>query len=158
PAFLLGVVIGLDHTNGLTALSIGGNLITTIEPQSERLTRLAVLGKPTMRGNSDMLQRFFGSAFLTAAMGPDAAQPAILDLELQLAQQPSGFSFKYIAADRAGSWFGRTLKEKRLSLGTISRMYTVASFMPDVEKLPDGIAAKDLAAEYGKQTDPRFVN
>jgi hypothetical protein len=158
PAFLLGVVIGLDHTNGLTALSIGGNLITTIEPQSERLTRLAVLGKPTMRGNSDLLQRFFGSAFLTAAMGADAAQPAILDLELQLAQQPSGFSFKYIAADRAGSWFGRTLKEKRLSLGMISRMYTVASFMPDVEKLPDGIAAKDLAAEYGKQTDPRFVN
>jgi hypothetical protein len=158
PAFLLATVIGLDRSNGATAMSFGGGLVKTIEPESERMTRLAVLGNPTLGGKPDMLQRFFGSAFLTSTMGADAAQPAILELEYQLARQPTGFSFKNVAADRAGSRFGRTLKEKRLSLGTVAKMFAASAFMPEVDKLTDGISASDLEAQYGKQSDPRFVN
>jgi hypothetical protein len=49
------------------------------------------------------------------------------------------------------------VKEKRVSLATLSRVYSIASFMPEVEKLPDGIAAKDLVEQFGMQTDPRFA-
>src|SRR4029078_2754870 len=90
-------------------------------------------------------------------LGAEAAQPAILQLEFQLAQQPGGFSFKNIAADRSGSRCGRTLKEKRLSLGTVAKMFDVSAFMPEVDKLQDNIAPKDLAAQYGTHTDPRFA-
>ena len=81
----------------------------------------------------------------------------MLDAELSKAQRPIGLSFKVIAADRAGSRFGRSLVDKRFSLRLLATAFEVASYMPEVDSLPDGISAKDLNSQYGAKTDPRFL-
>jgi hypothetical protein len=110
-----------------------------------------------MRGRLDLTQHFFSSAYQSAATGIEATQTALLELELTKAQRPMGVSFKIIAADRAGSRFGRSLVDKRLSLRSLSTTFEVASFMPDIDALPDGISAKDLNLQFGVKTDPRFL-
>jgi hypothetical protein len=116
-----------------------------------------VLGDPTVRGRIDLIQHFFSSAYLTAASGGDATQAAALDAELIKAQRPSGLSFKVIAADRAGSRFGRSLADKRFTLQLLATTFEVASYMPEIDSLPDGISAKDLKLKFGTKTDPRFL-
>jgi hypothetical protein len=155
-AFLLAVAIGLDSSATPANLSGVAGLLRTVESPSERQIRLTVLGKPTMRGRLDLL-RFFSSAYLTATNGAEVTQTALLDTELGKATRPSGFSFKVVAADRAGSRFGRSVVDKRFSLRLLAMSFDVASYMPDVDSLPDGISAKDLNSRYGAKTDPRFL-
>jgi hypothetical protein len=156
-AFLLGITIGLDDSNTLANMPGVASMVRAVEPQSERQIRLAVLGKPTMRGRLDLPQHFFSSAFLTAMNGTEETQASALDAELQKAQRPRGFSFKVIAADRAGSRFGRSLVDGRFSLRTLATGFEVASYLPEVDSLPDGISAKDFSSQYGTKTDPRFL-
>ena len=94
---------------------------------------------------------------MTATNGTATTQTALLDTELAKAQQPIGLSFKVIATDRAGSRFGQSLADKRFPLRLIATAFEVASYMPAVESLPDGISAKDLSSQYGAKTDPRFL-
>jgi hypothetical protein len=156
-SFLLALAIGLDGS--VTPASIPGvaGLLRTVESPSERQIRLAILGKPTMRDRLDFTQHFFASACMTATSGADTSQSALLDGELSKAQQPVGLSFKVIAADRAGSRFGQSLADKRFSLRLIATAFEVASYMPQVDSLPEGISAKGLTSQYGSKTDPRFL-
>ncbi len=156
-AFLLGAAVGLDDSVTPTSIPGVAGLLRTVESPSERQIRLAVLGKPTIRSRLDLTPHFFSSAYLTVTIGAEAAQKAVLDAELIKAQRPSGLSFKVIAADRAGSRFGRSLVDKRFTLRLLSLAFEVASYMPEVDSLPDGISAKDLNLQYGAKTDARFV-
>ncbi len=157
-AFLFGAAIGLDDSNALATMpGIGASLLRTVEAPSERMIRLTVLGKPTLRGRFDLAPHFFASAYLATSAGANAAQTAALEAELQKAEQPSGLNFKAIAADRAGARFGKSLMEKRFSLNRLAATFTVAAFMPDIQSLPEGVSAKDLASQYGKKDDPRLV-
>jgi hypothetical protein len=156
-AFLLGLAVGLDSS--VIPANIPGvtDLLRTVESPSERQIRLAVLGNPTVRGRTDLTQHFFWSAYLTAASGADATQSATLDAELLKAQRPGGFSFKVIAADRAGSRFGRSLVDKRFTLQLLATTFEVASYMPEIDSLPDGISAKDLNLKFGNKNDSRLL-
>jgi hypothetical protein len=156
-AFLLAVAIGLDSSPAPANLLGVKAQIRTVESPSERQIRLAVLGKPTVRGRLDLTQHFFSSAFLTATNGGDSTQSAALDSELGKAQRPSGLSFKVIAADRAGSRFGRSVVDKRFSLRLLATSFEVASYMPEIDSMPDGVSAKDLSSKFGDKTDPRFL-
>jgi hypothetical protein len=156
-AFLLGVAIGLDTSVTPTNIPGSGGLLRTVEPASDRQIRLAILGKPTMRGRLDLTQHFFSSAYQTAATNADTAQAALLDTEISKASQPGGLSFKVIAADRAGSRFGRSLIDKRFTLRSLVTAFEVESFMPEIDSLPDGLSAKDLKSQFGIKTDPRFA-
>jgi hypothetical protein len=157
PAFLLGVAIALDSSATPTTIPGAAGLLRTVEPASDRQIRLAVLGKPTMRGRLDFTQHFFSSAYQTATTNAETSQAALLDVEISKAQQPGGLSFKVIAADRAGSRFGRSLVDKRFTLRLLSMSFDVVSYMPNVESLQDGLSAKDLNSQFGIKTDPRFV-
>lgn len=156
-AFFLGTAIGLDSSNTLAGVSGIAPLLEAVEPKSERMARVAMLGTPTMRGRSDFMQHFFVSAFLSSAIGAEATDSKLLDAELQTAQLPNGLSFRLIAAERAGSRFAKILMEKRISLNVLASTFTVDSFLPKVDSFPEGISAKDLAAQYGPKTDPRFA-
>jgi hypothetical protein len=156
-AFLLALAIGLDSSATPPNLSGAAGVMRSVETPSERLIRLTVLGKPTIRGRLDLTQNFFSSAFMTAASGADAIQSALLDAELGKAQRPIGLSFKIIAADRAGSRFGRSIVEKRFPLRLLATSFEVASYMPEIDSLPDGMSAKDLGSQYGGKTDSRFL-
>jgi hypothetical protein len=156
-AFLLGVAIGLDSSAVPASIPGVAGLKRVAETPSERQIRLAMLGKPTMRGRLDLTQHFFSSAFSTATNGAESTQAAALEAELGKAERPGGLSFKIIAADRAGCRFGKSLVDQRFSLRLLATSFEVASYMPEVDSLPDGISAKDLNAQYGAKTDPRFL-
>jgi hypothetical protein len=153
-SFLLGVVIGLDSSAAPPIIPAVGGQLRTVESPSERQIRLAVLGKPTMRGRDDLSEHFFSTAYSTAANGGDATQAAALDTELS---KPNGLSFKIIAADRAGGRFGQSLVDKRFSLRLLASTFEVVSYMPEINSLPDGISAKDVKLHYGDKSDPRFL-
>jgi hypothetical protein len=153
-AFLLGTAIGLDTSQTMANPSAVAGAARTVELPSERMIRLTVLGSPTMRGRLDVTQHFFQTAYSTAA---NAAEAPAWERELQNADRPGGLSFKVIAADRAGSRFGRSLMDKRITLGMIVSAFDVASFMPPVDSLPDSITAERFASQYGKASDPRFL-
>jgi hypothetical protein len=155
-AFLLACAIGLDDANAMASVPGLANLVRTVETPSERTIRVTVLGKPTMRGRLDITQHFFAAAYLTATNGADVTQSAFLDLELQRAQRPTGLSFKVVTADRAGSRFGRSLVEKRFPLRMVAAKFEVASYMPSIDALADGITAKDFASKYGAKDDARL--
>jgi hypothetical protein len=155
-ALLLGTAIGLD-SGATTTIPGTAGIVSAVESPSQRQVRVAVLGKPTMRGRLDITQHFFSAAFQTATTEAEMSQTALLDAELAKAGRPSGFSFKVITADRAGSRFGRSLVGKRFTLRAIASTFEVASYMPEIDSQPDGISAKDLNLQYGTKTDPRFL-
>lgn len=156
-AFLLGTAIGLDDSNALASIPSLAKLVAAIETPSERAIRVAMLGKPTVRNRLDASVHFFAAAFLTSVSNADATESALLDLSLQQARRPAGMSFKVIAADRAGSRFGRSVVERRFSLAMLAAGFDVASFVPELDSLPDGVTAKDFATQFGDKDDPRFV-
>jgi hypothetical protein len=156
-AFLLGLAVGLDDANSLATIPGLGSQLRVVEAPSERTIRLTALGKPTVRGRLDLIQHFFTSAYLTSVSGAETVQTAAVDRAVQDADRPGGMSFKVLAADRAGCRFGKNVIEKRLSLGKLAATFSVASFMPDVAPLPEGVSTKDFAAQYGTKTDPRFL-
>lgn len=156
-AFLYGVAIGLSDNDLLTNFPAASGIVSAVEPPSERMIRLAVLGEPTMRGRRDLAQHFLASVFATAAAGADAANAAGHAKELFDSRRASGFSFADIAANRAGARFASSVLEQRMTLGNLRLAFAVTSYMPDVTGLPEHIAAKDFAAQFGSQNDLRFT-
>jgi hypothetical protein len=103
-----------------------------------------------------LAQHFFVSAYLTAAIGAEAANAAGLAKEFLDAQGTSGLSFADLAADWAGVRFADGILNKRVPLGLLPQTFTVKAFMPAVDALPEGISAADLKSQYGGKDDPRF--
>ena len=68
----------------------------------------------------------------------------------------SGFSFADMAANRAGILFAGGVINKRFTLRNVSDEFTVPTFMPSVDDLPEGLTAAQLLAQFGPQTDNRF--
>jgi hypothetical protein len=155
-AFLVALGVGLDDSDLLAKIPGAGSLAQAVEPQSERTVRLTMLGEPTMRGRRDLAQHFFVSGYLTTTMGGDAAQAAGLVKELLDAHGASGFSFADLAADRAGARFADGVLSNRFAVGMLAHGFAVAAFMPDVNGLPEGLTAVEVASDYGPKDDPRF--
>ena len=156
-AFLLALSIGLDTSPTPTMTFDNSAVLRTAESPSDRQVRLAVLGKPTMRGRLDTPVRFFSAAYQALVSGGDKTQATSIDVAVGRSQLPTGLSLKAFATERSGNRFGRALADKRFSLRLLSAGFDVASYMPELDALPDGISAKDLSAQYGSTTDPRFL-
>jgi hypothetical protein len=156
-AFLLAITIGLSDSQIASQLSAKASVLRAIEAPSERAIRLAVLGEPTIRGRRDLAQHFLSAAQLAATNGVQAAQAAGLVKELADSQGVSGFSFADVAADRAGVRFAQAVLEKKVLLGGLAVTFSVPSYMPEVEGLPEKVPAKDLALQFGGKDDPRFL-
>ncbi|HVT27991.1 MAG TPA: matrixin family metalloprotease [Lacipirellulaceae bacterium] len=155
-SFLLGLAIGLDNADTIARLPGMAEAVRSIEQPSQRTVRLTVLGEPTLRGRADLARHFFTFAYMGATAGPNAARDASLKQELASASRPEGFSFKFIAADMAGIRFGQGVASGQVSLGSIARQFGIASFMPEIAALPEGMGLNDLRQRYGKVNDPRF--
>jgi hypothetical protein len=155
-AFLVAIGIGLGDSQLLARLPGAGDLARAAESPTERAARVTISGEPTMLGRRDLAQHFFVSAYLTAAIGVQAANTAGLAKEMLDAQGASGLSFADIAADRAGVRFADGLLNKRVPLGLLPQTFTVDAFLPEVEGLPEAVSADLLKSQYGGQNDPRF--
>ncbi|HEX2475909.1 MAG TPA: hypothetical protein VHK01_14255 [Lacipirellulaceae bacterium] len=156
-AFLVALGIGLDRSDLLAKLPGSNSLAQAIEPVSERTIRLNMIGEPAMRGRQDAVEHFFVSAYLAATMGGDAARAAGIAKELVDAHGGSGFSFADIAADRAGVRFAEGVLHNQLKLSTVAQGYSVNTFMPAIDNLPEGLTAVEVAKRFGTQKDARFL-
>ena len=153
-AFIVGLGVGLDESSFLRKLPKTKELVTMIEPAGQRSVRIAFLGKPTMSQRNDLLQHFLVSAFLTAIQDRETAEAAGLAKELVDSRgSGTGFSFADLAADKAGAKFGDEIGKGHITLAELADNFTVASFLPQVDDLPEGIRFKDLIAQFGSNTD-----
>jgi hypothetical protein len=156
-AFLVGIGLGLDDSTILRSNPVVIRFCRQVESSKERMTRLRVLGSPTMRGRRDWTQHFVVSCALVEMVGPQLAEAAGV-LKEQLDSRPggSGFSFGDLSADMAGVTFANRLKKKELSLETLARQFAVKDFVPHAADLREGIPAEQFERDYGGLDDPRY--
>jgi len=157
-AFLLALAIGLDNSQTLASIPGIAETVAGVEAPSERSIRLTLLGEPTVRGRRDLAQHFFISAYLTSALGSEAATAAGFAKELLDAQGNSGFSFADIAADRAGTRFANGVLKNHFSLAALEKSFQVDAFVPGVEGLPEGLSAAQFKARFGKKDAPQVID
>jgi hypothetical protein len=154
-ALLLALAIGMDDADGLLSIAEARQLAQVVESRAERAVRVAALGDPTLLGRRDLARRFFAAAYLSSALGADAANEACLAREAQLARQGS-FSFALVAADRAGIRWGNDVNRGRFKLRAISSNFSGAILMPSVEGLPAELLPAQLSEQFGSTNDNRF--
>jgi hypothetical protein len=157
PAFLLALAVGLDNSQSLASVSGMAEIVGGVETASERGIRLTLLGRPTMRGRPDLAQHFFQSAYLASAIGTNGAMAAGFSKELFDAQGLSGFSFGDIAADRAGIRFGNGVQKKHFPLAVLATSFEINTFMPVIDKLPEGLSTGQFRKRFGKKNSPQVL-
>jgi hypothetical protein len=155
-AYLLGLGIAIDDSSVLRDFPFVGSLCRQVESDEARMRRLAVLGKPTMRGRRDLAQHFTVSCALTVLVGPHAAETAGVLKEVSDARNGSGFSFVDLSADLAGVTFATHVGDAKLSLATLASSFQVEDFLPEGGDLREGIAWEAFRARYGTPQDERF--
>ena len=122
----------------------------------ERPRRLRLV----LRGHRDLAQHFAVSAALAAAGGSALADAAGLYKEIKDSQGGSGFSFKDLAADRAGTRFGELATRSRSSARRLQD--EVASgvddyaLLPATAGLPHTMSARELERRVGAIGSPGF--
>ena len=155
-ALLLGLGIALDRSTLLRDSPFVGDLYRRVESDEERNVRLAVLGRPTMRGRHDLLQHFVVSCALTALAGADAAEAAGIVKEMSDSRTGSGFSFVDLSADMAGVTFATYVLDSKLFPARLAGTFTVNGFLPDGADLEEGISWEDFLQQYRSAADDRF--
>ncbi|HMO86152.1 MAG TPA: hypothetical protein PKC18_14650, partial [Lacipirellulaceae bacterium] len=140
----LGIALGfaLDDTGTLAKLPLAGALAQQLEGEGQRRTRLQSLGQPTMRDRPDLTKHFFVSAALVPMLGSQGARSAGLVKEVLDAGGGSGFSFRDMAANRAGIVFAHAVLTGRVSLEELARNFTVAAYLPEVNDLREQLQAE----------------
>jgi hypothetical protein len=87
--------------------------------------------------------------------GPEIAESIGLLKEFKDASGGSGFSFADLCADLAGVAFAKHL-ESEAGLETVSGSFKVSSYLPPIDKLPEGLPLAKFQETYGSPSDPRF--
>jgi hypothetical protein len=155
-AFLFALGIGLDNSDVLRIHPKIGTFVETVEPAGARAERIAALGSPTLRGRHDLCQHFAVSAYLTAALGTEAANETGLAKELMDSEGSEGFSFIDMTANRAGILFAGGVLRNAFTLSALADGFTVTTYMPAFDGIPEGLSATQLMAQFGLPADPRF--
>jgi hypothetical protein len=70
----------------------------------------------------------------------------------------SGFSFRDMAANRAGIVFAHALLSGRLSIDDVAKRFTVDAFLPPVDDLRDDMGAAELYRDFGGVGDERLTS
>ena len=117
----------------------------------------------TLRGRRDWTQHFFVSAGLmqlSSVAVSDAVGVLKEELDAEMDEGGSGFSFADLLADRAGTLFSRaatadvdraeTMQER------LSGAFDVADLFPSPDGLTEGISDADLTARYGGVGGDRY--
>lgn len=155
-AFLIGLGIGLDDSTLLRDNLITRDLVRSAENDAERRERLAVLGRPAVRGRRDLCQHFAVSAALTEIVGARGAELAGLTKEIKDLSGDSGFSFVDLAADLSGIAFAEKLRADKGLLGKHGSSFDTEAVVPPTTGLREGLTAKRFEADYGGLSDARF--
>lgn len=115
---------------------------------------------PTLRGRLDLARHFVTSAALGATGGSVLSDAVGLYKEIADSRRGKGFSFRDLAADRAGTRFGRLAAENAGSARRLQRLLSEPAqdgdFMPNVESLPDFVNEKEFQHRFGPVGSPAY--
>jgi len=133
------------------AFYVNGRSLTVLTPEARSWPH-AERRWLMLRNRGDLAQHFSISAALSAAAGAPVANLIGLYKEIDDARRGSGFSFVDLAADRAGTTFGRLATESPASArGLQSRIgskLTDAQLLPSVEGLPEGLSSAEFTRRF----------
>jgi hypothetical protein len=117
-------------------------------------------GRPTellLQGRIDFPQHLLISAALAAEGGGPLADAIGLYKEVADARHGSGFSFRDIAADRAGTRLGLRARHDPLGFqARVARGLTEADLLPDVSDLPEYMSADEFQRRFGGVGAPAY--
>lgn len=138
------------YVNGRNLLQ---EIATTAEPPT--LVRRGVL----LNRRIDTAQHFMGSAVLAISGHRTLADMVGLAKEINDTHSGSGFSFTDLAADRAGSMFGKTaVKEEKA--GKVQALMSQAPdesvFMPVIKDLPENLGPVDFVERFKEIDSAEF--
>ena len=148
-AFLVGLAHALDPDKPRMA---------GLETEEETKARRRDLGKPTLRGRTDLLLHFAMSAAAAATLGPGPAEVGgILKERNDMKPGGSGFSFADLLADLAGIRLAAWVKaDPKARLERLSKEFRLADACPDPKGEPEGLTEEAFAKEFGSVADDRF--
>ncbi len=139
-AVLLTLAMYVNERNVGDLVGIGG-----VSPRP-RQVQVTLLDRP------DLAKHFLVSAAITAIADSDVADMVGLSKEVDDSQGGSGFSFADLAADRAGVRFAElatgTPQQAQLLQQQMSKVVREVDFMPQVDRLPEGIMEMEFQQRY----------
>ena len=142
----------------LAAYANGGGLSALI-PESKDWPRPR-RAKLRLEGRHDLVQHFMTSAALAVAGGAAVSNAIGLRKEMDDASQGSGFSFKDLAADMAGTRFAAlavasSISARRLQLN-LAIGHDKAQLLPPLQDLRENLKRSQFQSRYGGVWDPRY--
>jgi hypothetical protein len=141
--------------NSLAERVLGSRLMS-----QQGIARTDRKGEVRLAGRVDFAQHFALSAFLAATGGEGLSEMAGLYKELKDAQGGSGFSFNDLAADRAGSRFGKAATRSRVQALKMQELLALAksseSFFPQVDDLPEFMPQQEFEKRFGGVGQPAY--
>ena len=140
----------------LAAFTNGGGL-SSLVPEARHWPKIPRV-RLRLQGRYDLVLHFIGSAALAVAGGEVMSNTIGLYKEIDDANGGSGFSFKDLTADRAGSRFGElavvsTVSARRLQLSLAQGQRTL---LPSLQGLEESLTQSQFVARYGGVNDPRY--
>ena len=118
--------------------------------------------KVTAHGRHDLAQHFATSAALAVTGGTDISDAIGLYKEIDDADGGSGFSFKDLAADRAGTTFGEVATASQASARTLreqlNRAIAPSELIPDLTGFEEKMSDAEFKARYGGIEDQRYLD
>jgi len=133
------------------AFYVNGRSLTVLTPEARSWPR-AERRWLMLRNRGDLAQHFSVSAALSAAAGAPVANLIGLYKEIDDARRGSGFSFVDLAADRAGTTFGRLATESPASArqlqGRVGSTLTDTQLLPSIEGLPEGLSNAEFTRRF----------
>jgi len=139
------------------AFYVNGRRLSTLAPGAPRWPR-ATRRTLLLHGRNDLTLHFAVSAALAAAAGTPLSDAVGLYKEIDDARGGSGFSFSDLAADRAGTTFGRLATESpgELQARAVDGL-TEADLLPEVTGLVDNLPEAEFMRRFGGVDAPAYT-
>jgi hypothetical protein len=157
-AFLLGLGMALERDHVPGRFCPIADRFQRDESAAGRRRRLALVGRPTVRGSVELSRHFLESGILAFVANRRIAEAAGIKKETVEGSVGTGFSFPNLAANLAGIQFAQQLRDGRLDLGHIEQGFSISRFVPYVEDLPAGLPIEEVRRKLGNPSDARFRN
>lgn len=140
-------------------LYVNGRDLATLVPAA-RHWPVPGPGRVALGGRDDFAQHFIISAAVSATSGSPLADAVGLYKEVQDSRGGSGFSFNDIAADLAGTRFGKlatTSEKDAIALqGRFAQAIRDADLLPKVSDLPEFMSESEFKRRYGGVGAPAY--
>lgn len=140
----------------LTLLSVHPSALSRLAPASRQWSAVRPL-RLTLQGRGDLPMHFLVSAVVAAEAGNPLADAVGVYKEVADSRGGSGFSFNDLAADRAGTRFGRRLVgdaaalQQRLAAGVQE-----GELLPPVDDLPEFMPEREFQRRFGGVGAPAY--